>query len=164
MYIGSTSNLHHVKTMLEVVHITITWSWRHHVSNYIPVKFNKFHFSMQWISLNSTAMMFIFGHLINQDWGNICKVNVKIVCLLLPVVPEGQCLPLLFFFKLPFPGQNPNFLALDQLQMFLIFRQTLHVFKPARVTSTIKGRVTVTSSSVTWRHLKRCSFQRFIST
>ena len=54
--------------------------------------------------------------------------------------------------------------ALDQLRMFLIFRQTLHVFKPVRVTSTIKGRVTMTSSSVTWRHLKRCSFQRSIST
>ena len=80
------------------------------------------------------------------------------------IVPEGQSLPLFFFFKLLFPGQNPNFLALDQLQMFLIFRQTLHVFKPVRVTSTVKGHATVTSSSVTWRHLKRCSFQRFIST
>ena len=48
--------------------------------------------------------------------------------------------------------------------MFLIFRQTLHVFKPVRVASTIKGRVTMTSSSVTSRHLKRCSFQRSIST
>ena len=152
LYIGSPSNLYHVKTLFGP----------RSYYNYVILTSSciKLHFSIHWISLNIIARMFIFGHLIDQGLGNIWKVDVKIIWPLLPVLLEGKFFPLFFFFKLPFPGQNPNFCTSDQLKIYTMLRPLLDV---VHITITSSWRHHV-SNYIPWRHLKRCSFQRSIST
>ncbi len=74
--------------------------WRHLVSNYKVFKVENWPFANCCIFVNLKAMIFKVWHLIDQDWGNIWKVNAKIVWPLLRKMTLGRSLPYIFFLKI----------------------------------------------------------------